>query len=150
MGKAGIMKGKKGDIMVPTAHIFEGTSDNYPFDNDLSSEDFSNTKIPTLEGAMITVLGTLLQNKNILTYFCRSLCKVIGIEMEGVHYQKAIQSAVQIRKTVRPTIKLRYAYYAFDNPLETGRTLASDSLGQKRVMSTYSITQKILEKISTE
>ena len=28
MGKAGIMKGKKGDIMVPTAHIFEGTSDS--------------------------------------------------------------------------------------------------------------------------
>jgi hypothetical protein len=99
---------------------------------------------------MITVLGTLLQNKNILTYFCRSLCKVIGIEMEGVHYQKAIQSAMHIRKTARPTIKLRYAYYAFDNPLETGSTLASGSLGQVGVVPTYTITQKILEKISTE
>ena len=150
MGKAGIMKGKKGDIMVPTAHIFEGTSDNYPFHNDLSAEDFSNTKIPTLEGTMITVLGTSLQNKDILTYFCRSSWKVIGIEMEGVHYQKAIQSAMHIRKTVRPTIKLRYAYYASDNPLETGSTLASGSLGQVGVVPTYTITQKILEKISTE
>jgi hypothetical protein len=150
MGKAGIMKGKKGDIMVPTAHIFEGTSDNYPFHNDLSSEDFSNTKIPTLEGTMITVLGTSLQNKDILTYFCQSSWKVIGIEMEGVHYQKAIQSAMHIRKTVRPTIKLRYAYYASDNPLETGSTLASGSLGQVGVVPTYTITQKILEKISTE
>ena len=150
MGKAGIMKGKKGDIMVPTAHIFEGTSDNYPFHNDLSLEDFSNTKIPTLEGTMITVLGTSLQNKDILTYFCRSSWKVIGIEMEGVHYQKAIQSAMHIRKTVRPTIKLRYAYYASDNPLETGSTLASGSLGQVGVVPTYTITQKILEKISTE
>ncbi len=150
MGKAGIMKGKKGDIMVPTAHIFEGTSDNYPFHNDLSSEDFTNTKIPTLEGTMITVLGTSLQNKDILTYFCRSSWKVIGIEMEGVHYQKAIQSAMQIRKTVRTTIKLRYAYYASDNPLETGSTLASGSLGQVGVVPTYTITQKILEKISTE
>jgi hypothetical protein len=150
MGKAGIMKGKKGDIMVPTAHIFEGTSDNYPFQNDLSAEDFSNTKIPTLEGTMITVLGTSLQNKDILTYFCRSSWKVIGIEMEGVHYQKAIQSAMHIRKTVRPTIKLRYAYYASDNPLETGSTLASGSLGQVGVVPTYTITQKILEKISTE
>ena len=150
MGKAGIMKGKKGDIMVPTAHIFEGTSDNYPFNNDLSSNDFSDTNIPTLEGTMITVLGTSLQNKDILTYFCRSSWKVIGIEMEGVHYQKAIQSAMHIRKTIRPTIKLRYAYYASDNPLETGSTLASGSLGQIGVIPTYTITKKILEKISLE
>ena len=150
MGKAGIMKGKKGDIMVPTAHIFEGTSDNYPFNNDLSSNDFSNTNIPTLEGTMITVLGTSLQNMDILTYFCRSSWKVIGIEMEGVHYQKAIQSAMHIRKTIRPTIKLRYAYYASDNPLETGSTLASGSLGQIGVVPTYTITKKILEKISLE
>ncbi len=150
MGKAGIMKGKKGDIMVPTAHIFEGTSDNYPFYNDLSSEDFSDSKIATLEGTMITVLGTSLQNKDILTYFCRSSWKVIGIEMEGVHYQKAIQSAMHIRQTVRPDVKLRYAYYASDNPLETGSTLASGSLGQVGVVPTYTITQKILEKISTE
>lgn len=150
MGKAGIMKGKKGDIMVPTAHIFEGTSDNYPFQNDLSSYDFTNINIPTLEGTMITVLGTSLQNKDILTYFCRSSWKVIGIEMEGVHYQKAIQSAMHIRQTVRPDVKLRYAYYASDNPLETGSTLASGSLGQVGVVPTYTITQKILEKISTE
>ena len=36
MGKAGILGGNKGDIMVPTAHVFEGTADNYPFDNDLN------------------------------------------------------------------------------------------------------------------
>ena len=149
MGKAGIMTGKKGDIMVPTAHIFEGTSDNYPFHNDLSPEDFSGSKIPTVKGTMITVLGTSLQNKDILTYFCNSSWKVIGIEMEGVHYQKAIQSAMHIRKTVRPNIKLRYAYYASDNPLETGSTLASGSLGQTGVVPTYTITQKILEKINS-
>jgi len=149
MGKAGIMNGKKGDIMVPTAHIFESTSDNYPFENDLSPDDFANTKIPTYKGTMITVLGTSLQNKDILTYFCGSSWKVIGIEMEGVHYQKAIQSAIHIRKIVRPNIKLRYAYYASDNPLETGSTLASGSLGQTGVVPTYTITQKILEKINS-
>ena len=26
MGKAGILDGKKGDIMIPTAHVFEGTA----------------------------------------------------------------------------------------------------------------------------
>ena len=33
MGKAGILCGKKGDIMLATAHVVEGSSDNYLFDN---------------------------------------------------------------------------------------------------------------------
>ena len=37
MGKAGILEGDKGDIMVPDAHVFEGTADNYPFKNELSN-----------------------------------------------------------------------------------------------------------------
>ena len=45
MGKAGILEGKKSDIMVPTAHIFEGTADNYPFENDLRPEDFSDSQL---------------------------------------------------------------------------------------------------------
>ncbi len=36
MGKAGILEGKKGDLMIPTAHVFEGTADNYPLNNQLS------------------------------------------------------------------------------------------------------------------
>jgi hypothetical protein len=70
MGKGGNHERKKKDIMVPTAQITEGISDNYLFHNDLSSHDFTNTNIPSLQGNMITV--TSLQNKDILTYFCRS------------------------------------------------------------------------------
>ena len=40
MGKAGILKGKKGDIMIPTSHVFEGTADNYPFKNEFKEKDF--------------------------------------------------------------------------------------------------------------
>jgi hypothetical protein len=39
MGKAGILEGQKGDIMIPKAHLFEGTADNYPFKNELSKKD---------------------------------------------------------------------------------------------------------------
>ena len=42
MGKAGILEGGKGDIMIPSAHIFEGTADNYPFRNELSKEDLED------------------------------------------------------------------------------------------------------------
>jgi hypothetical protein len=147
MGKAGILEGGKGDIMVPTAHVFEGTADNYPFENDFTKEDFEGNGLRVGEGTMITVLGTSLQNKDILRYFLRSSWRAVGLEMEGAHYQKAIQAASKIRKNISENVVLRYAYYASDNPLLTGHTLASGSLGEEGVKPTYLITQKILNRI---
>lgn len=147
MGKAGILEGGKGDIMIPSAHIFEGTADNYPFKNELSAEDFAGHGLRVFEGTMVSVLGTSLQNKDILKFFHQSTWNVIGLEMEGVHYQKAIQSASKIRKSIREDVKVRYAYYASDNPLETGSTLASGGLGTTGVKPTYLITDKILNQI---
>ncbi len=150
MGKAGILEGNKGDIMIPSAHIFEGTADNYPFKNQLKKSDFKDCGVDVYSGSMISVLGTSLQNKNILSFFHNSTWKVIGLEMEGVHYQKAIQAASKIRRTISKKVKVRYAYYASDNPLETGSTLASGGLGSAGVLPTYVITEKILEQIFTE
>lgn len=147
MGKAGILVGGKGDIMIPFAHINEGTGDNYPFDNELTVDMFKNDDIPVFGGTMVTVLGTSLQNKDLLKFFHDSTWGVIGLEMEGAHYQKAIQSASKIRKSINPDVKVRYAYYASDNPLETGSTLASGGLGTTGVKPTYLITIKILEQI---
>ena len=147
MGKAGILEGGKGDLMIPSAHIFEGTADNYPFQNELSGDDFKGNGLKVMEGTMVTVLGTSLQNKDILKFFHESTWEVIGLEMEGVHYQKAIQSASKIRRSIREDVKVRYAYYASDNPLETGSTLASGGLGTTGVKPTYLITDKILQQI---
>ena len=147
MGKAGILTGNKGDIMIPTSHIFEGTADNYVFDNALTLEDFQDDELQAFQGAMITVLGTSLQNKDILSYFMNTTWKAVGLEMEGAHYQKAIQVASKIRHHISPDLQVMYAYYASDNPLETGSTLSSGGLGLTGVKPTYLITQKILEKI---
>lgn len=147
MGKAGILVGGKGDIMIPSAHINEGTADNYTFTNELSAEMFEGNGIPVFDGPMVTVLGTSLQNKDLLKFFHDSTWGVIGLEMEGAYYQKAIQSASKIRKSINPDVKVRYAYYASDNPLETGSTLASGGLGTTGVKPTYLITIKILEQI---
>ncbi|MGY3795193.1 DUF6909 family protein [Aquimarina sp. 433] len=147
MGKAGILEGGKGDIMIPSAHVFEGTADNYPFDNGLRKEDLEGHGIDIYEGAMITVLGTSLQNRDILKFFHESTWNVIGLEMEGAHYQKAIQSASKLRGSISSDVKVNYAYYASDNPLETGSTLASGGLGTTGVKPTYLITEKILEQI---
>ena len=147
MGKAGILEGGKGDLMIPSAHLFEGTADNYPFENELSKEDFEDNGLLVFEGAMVSVLGTSLQNRDILKFFHDSTWSVIGLEMEGAHYQKAIQAAAKLRKSIKETVKVRYAYYASDNPLETGSTLASGGLGTTGVKPTYLITEKILDQL---
>ncbi len=147
MGKAGILEGDKGDIMIPTAHVFEGTGDNYPLNNVLSVSDFSDRGLQVFEGTMITVLGTSLQNRTVLNHFRTSTWNAVGLEMEGAHYQKAIQSAARIRRSISEDVKVLYAYYASDNPLKTGKTLASGSLGIEGVKPTYLITGKILEKL---
>lgn len=148
MGKAGILEGGKGDIMIPNAHINEGTADNYFFENELTAEMFEGNDIAVFAGPMVTVLGTSLQNRDLLKFFHESTWRAIGLEMEGAYYQKAIQSASRIRKSVPKDVKVRYAYYASDNPLETGSTLASGGLGTTGVKPTYLITIKILEQIS--
>ncbi len=147
MGKAGILQGGKGDIMIPSAHIFEGSADNYPFENELKKEDLIGSGLGVYDGTMVSVLGTSLQNKDILEFFKNSTWSAIGLEMEGAHYQKAIQAASKIRGNINKNVKVRYAYYASDNPLETGGTLASGGLGTTGVKPTYIITQKILEQI---
>lgn len=147
MGKAGILEGGKGDIMIPSAHVFEGTADNYPFKNKLKKSMFDGDDVKVCTGSMITVLGTSLQNRDVLRFFHNSTWNVIGLEMEGAHYQKAIQAASKIRGSISEKVKVQYAYYASDNPLETGSTLASGGLGTTGVKPTYLITEKMLKQI---
>jgi len=147
MGKAGILEGSKGDIMIPNAHLFEGSADNYPFQNKMTTELFNKSGLEVYRGPMITVLGTSLQNRDILRYFHKSSWKCIGLEMEGAHYQKAIQAASKIRGSISQNVDIRYAYYASDNPLETGATLSSGALGKSGVKPTYLITLAFLKGI---
>ncbi len=144
MGKAGILPGRKGDIMLATAHVCEGSSDNYILENDLSAADFSED-VTVFEGPMATVLGTSLQNRDVLEMFM-SDWNAVGLEMEGGHYQKAINAAV-IKGYIPKETRIRYAYYASDNPLETGNTLAAGAMGNEGIKPTYLITRILLEKI---
>lgn len=146
MGKAGVLPGKKGDIMLATAHVMEGTADNYIVANDLSAKDFEAT-VDVYEGPMVTVLGTSLQNRDVLERFHMSSWRAIGLEMEGGHYQRAISGAI-IQGHIPADMKTRYAYYASDNPMISGQTLASGPMGDEGIVSTYMISKVILEKIT--
>jgi len=145
MGKAGILPGKKGDIMLATAHVFEGTSDNYMVNNNLKKEDFDDS-VKVYEGPIVTVFGTSLQNRDLLERFQTTSWRAVGLEMEGGHYQRAISSAI-IRGHISNQVMTHYAYYASDNPLESGQTLASGGMGEEGIKPTYMITKVILEKI---
>ena len=145
MGKAGILPGNKGDIMLATAHVMEGTPHNYIVNNDLRIEDFDETA-NVYCGPMLTVLGTSLQNKDVLQRFHGSSWRAIGLEMEGAHFQRAISAAV-IQGHIDSDMKTRYAYYASDNPLKSGQTLASGSMGEEGIAPTYMITKVLLNRI---
>jgi len=145
MGKAGTICGKKGDIMLANAHVLEGWPHNYIVENDLSRDDFA-PDIDVYTGPIITVLGTSLQNRDVLERFQKTSWKAVGLEMEGGHYQQAISAAI-IRGHIPRDVKVRYAYYASDNPLVSGQTLASGSMGASGIRPTYMITKVILEKM---
>jgi hypothetical protein len=146
MGKAGVLPGKKGDIMLATAHVMEGTADNYRVDNQLSAADFDQA-VTVYTGPMVTVLGTSLQNRDVLERFHSSAWRAVGLEMEGGYYQRAISGAI-IQGHIPAAMKTRYAYYASDNPLVSGQTLASGPMGDEGIVPTYMISKVILEKIA--
>jgi len=145
MGKAGILPGKKGDVMLATAHVMEGTPHNYIVNNDLMVSDFDDS-IDVYCGPMVTVLGTSLQNRDVLERFHRSSWRAVGLEMEGAHYQRAINAAI-IQGHIQSTMKTRYAYYASDNPIKSGESLASGAMGDQGILPTYMITKVLLNKI---
>lgn len=147
MGKAGILPGHRGDIMIATAHIVEGTSDNYMFETDLRREDF-DPDMAVYTGPMITVVGTSLQNRDMLLDF-QHTWNTVGLEMEGAHYQRAI-GAARIKGHISADVKVRYAYYASDNPLSTSQTLAAGEMGEEGIRPTYMVTRAILDKIIGE
>ncbi len=145
MGKAGILPGKQGDIMLATSHVMEGTGNSYIFANDLCRQDFPQD-VAVYCGPMLTVLGTSLQNRDVLERFHSSDWQVVGLEMEGGHYQRAISAAI-IQRHIPPETRVCYAYYASDNPMISGQTLASGPMGDEGVIPTYMITKAIFERI---
>ncbi len=149
MGKAGTLCGSKGDIMLATAHVFEGEPHTYTFQNQLGREDFEGEMeagMRLFEGPIVTVLGTSLQNRDMLEKFKRTSWAAVGLEMEGGHYQMAVSAAL-VRGYIKKDVRLSYAYYASDNPLESGQTLSSGPLGREGVRPTYMITRAILERV---
>ena len=145
MGKAGILTGDKGDIMLATAHVFEGTSDNYRVDNDLSPSDFPDTE-KVFAGPMVTVLGTSLQNRDMLEKF-QSDWKTIGLEMEGGPFSAGPSARPSSRATHVKICPYAMPIMPRTTPSKRVAPWAAGAMGKEGVKPTYLITKVILEKI---
>jgi hypothetical protein len=140
LGKAGALVGNRGDILAPTAFI-EQHSDLF---QPLPAQQVPG-EVAVHHGPMLTVDGTLLQNRQMLNFY-RQIWNVIGIEMEGTHYYREILESRQLG-VIRPEVQFRFLYYVSDLPLETSATLTAPLRASEGVPPLYSITRHILNQI---
>jgi hypothetical protein len=148
MGKAGTLVGGRGCIMIPSYFLNDGKLDVHDLftPNGITKADLQDLMATDIysDGPMLTVLGTILQNTEMLTFYAQRW-GAIGLEMEGVPY---IMKLKQCHKLGYFTddCQLYIAYYASDNPTRKGETLAR-GLGFEGIVATYGITVGVLSKI---
>jgi hypothetical protein len=145
IGKAGTLAGVRGDIMLPTFFVKQGSGDVYDIGNTLVAGDFEGLgdfRVLT-GGPMLTVAGTFLQNSDVLGYF-RDNWNALGVEMEGIPYAKALKHA-RLRGRLSSGMEAGVAYYASDAPLSGD--LLSVPLGRKGVGPVYATTIAVLRSI---
>ena len=96
MGKAGLT-GRRGDILMPTHFLLQCTDELRSVENrGLVPEAISKMSGRTVHsGPLLTIEGTLLQNRRLLKYYHR-LWRCVGLEMEGSHYARQVERGVQL------------------------------------------------------
>ncbi len=148
-GKAGALVGKRGDILVPTAFVEQSTDFFQPLN------ERTRTRIESHDGRLggqdlhlgplLTVDGTLLQNRRMLNFY-RHIWSVVGIEMEGTHYYRQILESQQLGVVSRH-LDQRFFYYVSDLPLHASERLARPLKASEGVPPLYAITRHILQEI---
>ncbi len=149
MGKAGTLVGHRGCIMLPSYFLNYGRLDVYDLvvPNGITKEDLEclgNVMEIFSGGPMLTVLGTILQNNEMLRFYADKW-RMMGLEMEGVPYFKKLKQSAKLGY-FDDGFELNVAYYASDCPLRKGETL-SRGLGFEGVVPSYAITIGFLGRI---
>lgn len=156
MGKAAILHGDIGDIVLPT-EVYDTHSKNmFLFHNMLTRDlvaQFYRTGTIFSDEKNITVKGTFFENQSLLEQW-----KAQGyntIEMEAGPYLNAISECVFYNRyhtrRVVPLSTLPFdfgmAYYASDTPNSKAKNLGSRNLSYDGVECTYGLTLAILKRI---
>lgn len=148
LGKAGALQGHRGDILIPTAFIEQGSDIFEPlpdYPSDRIVHRFPNREV--FSGPMLTVRGTLLQSREMLQFY-REIWGCIGLEMEGAHYYRRIVEAAELG-VISQNVRMRSFYYVSDLPEETAAGLSSPLLAWEGVPPLYGITREVLHDIIT-
>jgi CRP-like cAMP-binding protein len=148
LGKAGGLVGSRGDILLAGATLLQTNDELYPMPNrDLPPELLRelSPEIAVHEGPVLTVAGTLLQDRALL-YFYRRIWKSVGLEMEGSFFARQLISAIETG-VCRPDVRSRFAYYTSDVPLQPGENLSEPMKPWEGVPPLYTITRAILNRI---
>jgi hypothetical protein len=149
LGKAGALKGSRGDILVPTAFIEQSNDAFQPLPGE-SAESIARLEaaLPgrgVLAGPLLTVGGTLLQNRAMLQFY-RRIWGCVGLEMEGIWYLRAVLEAEELG-VLRRDARRRFLYYVSDLPLETGLSLSERLSPTEGIPPLYAITREVLRAL---
>jgi hypothetical protein len=156
MGKAAVLNGQLGDIQVPRLVFDEHTQNSYLFHNCFNHDfPFINNQGSILTNQKaVTVLGTYLQNPELLKQYSENNLTVL--EMESGPYLSAIAEATyQERLPQNTIIDLNQApfdvgiiNYTSDNPYSQNSNLgAQPSLDLAGVEPTYLASRAILQRV---
>ncbi len=150
LGKAGALTGSRGDVLVPTAFV-EQTNDTFlpvSADHDDGAPARLEAMLPgrrAHRGPLLTVQGTLLQNRPMLNFY-RRLWGCVGLEMEGIWYLRALVESEQLG-VLKPGAARRFLYYVSDLPLEHTSNLSEPMTPVEGVPPLYAVTRDILSGI---
>ncbi|TAJ04381.1 MAG: cyclic nucleotide-binding domain-containing protein [Planctomycetota bacterium] len=146
LGKAGALVGRRGDLLVPDGFVEQGADGLLPLAHlqriDVARLAARASGRAVHRGRLLTVAGTLLQNRRML-HFYRRIWDCVGLEMEGYSYARKIVDAQRLGM-LRDDVDLRFLYYVSDVPLATAATLAERLDAGEGIPPLYAITREIL------
>ncbi len=149
LGKAGALVGRRGDVLVPTRFIEQSNDGLHPLEHLAANETERLRKrlgpIGLHIGPMLTVTGTLLQNRMMLNFY-KHLWGCVGLEMEGSFYHRKLFESVELG-VLSEDVTLRYLYYVSDLPLDHTSNLSGRMSPREGVPPLYAITREILSGI---
>jgi hypothetical protein len=146
LGKAGALAGSRGDLIVPTAFIEQSSDSFQPLPGEappaLARLGAALPGRELLCGPLLTVGGTLLQNRAMLQFY-RRIWGCVGLEMEGIWYLRSVLEAEELG-VLRKGAKRRFFYYVSDLPLEASSNLSERLSPSEGIPPLYAITREVL------
>jgi hypothetical protein len=156
MGKAAVLNGAIGDVVIPSVVHDEHSQNTYLFRNCFSAEAVSDALVygtPLDNQKAVSVRGTFLQTPRYMDFFYRQ--GYTDIEMEAGPYLSAVYEMFRPRRHPEDEVvdlhglpfDLGILHYASDTPLSKGKNLGAGSLSYFGMDPTYASSLAIWRRI---